>query len=39
MTIKRLTLFVYAALLLVLSMQVRANEAAGPNPSYDWRQT
>ena len=39
MTIKRLNAFVKIALLLLLSMQVQAQNAAGPKPHYDWRQT
>ena len=39
MTIKRLTVFVWAALLLLQSVQVWAKDAAGQKPRYDWRQT
>jgi len=38
-TTKRLTVFVWAALLLLQSVQVWAKEAAGTKPRYDWRQT
>jgi hypothetical protein len=38
-TFKRLTVFVWSALLLLQSVQVLANDAAGPKPRYDWRQT
>ena len=39
MTTKRLTVFVWAALLLLQSVQVWAKDAAMPKPRYDWRQT
>lgn len=39
MTTKRLTVFVWAALLLLQSAQVWAKDAAGQKPRYDWRQT
>ena len=39
MTTKRLVLFAWAALLLLQSVQVRAKDAAGLKPRYDWRQT
>jgi len=38
-TTKRLVLFAWAALLLLQSVQVRAKDAAGLKPRYDWRQT
>jgi hypothetical protein len=38
-TTKRLTVFVLIALLLLLSVQVQAQDAAGQKPGYDWRQT
>ena len=39
MTTKRLTVFVWAALLLLQSAQLWAKDAAGSKPRYDWRQT
>jgi len=38
-TFKRLTVFVWSALLLSQSVQVLADDAVGPKPCYDWRQT
>jgi hypothetical protein len=37
--VKRLTVFVCVASLLLQSVQVQAQDAAGTKPSYDWRQT
>ncbi len=39
MTTKRLTVFVWAALLLLQSVQVWAKDVGGQKPRYDWRQT
>lgn len=39
MTFKRSTVFVWAALLLVQSVQVRAGDTVTTKPHYDWRQT
>jgi len=38
-TLKRLVVLVWTALLLVQTVQVLATDAALPNPRYDWRQT
>jgi len=38
-TTKRLTVFVWAALLLMQSVPICAKDAAGQKPRYDWRQT
>jgi hypothetical protein len=37
--VKRLAVYVWAALLLLQSVQAQAQNAAGSKPRYDWRQT